>query len=634
MNDEFLEDYFMLFGWHKAQLALFVIQQGTGCLTSATFDMETCCSNPAGKHLGYSCWDGDFSRKHCCGHLSEMSRTQLKPSDCWTADFNFEKCCSTRDAGSLIGCWDFRFGYEQCCVDTGSDAMSAESMKNLTALLAAKSRGMCDGGSTLRFCRRMWQQVLAGAPKLTSKEVLHHARHLAEYWRSNNLIDAVAKAAPGFAASIGLHAAAYVFVKWQGGLQLLDPVFTQTSSYLKLYRENIGRIDVEDMMSKAGGLRLADLDEAISILVQSSYITSLDIVQRDRIVQMAESRDREILINKAYQGALAEAIEALDSVQLDYVPSQGTLISLLRILDLATVVHSSSFFKLVSNGWVNGWDVVDNDAELMVFVGGSTTWQIEGTRLSLELQDSESGTITNGKGEVEAITDIHSRHGVGEDPSKEFILSDSRRTAERLELLYHWNSEEGIGEYVSQALSQATSQFQDDSAALLGRSIQVLVHQLDQFFALSVDAARRSISAIRCIALPVISQDRDFSDPRNERPAWVQKISVFLEELAEWIKLNSRVVYMVKECLQTAQDMPVGLADEAPAAILRHPLETDAAPAAPFAVALLRDDVGTIGHEEPGDGQGVAHGHGVPAAPHERRVHQTFGTKNTHNKSA
>ena len=48
----------------------------------------------------------------------------------------------------------------------------------------------------------------------------------------------------------------------------------------------------------------------------------------------------------------------------------------------------------------------------------------------------------------------------------------------RLELLYHWNSEEGIGEYVSQALSQATSQFQDDSAALLGRSIQVLVHQL------------------------------------------------------------------------------------------------------------------------------------------------------------
>ena len=30
-----------------------------------------------------------------------------------------------------------------------------------------------------------------------------------------------------------------------------------------------------------------------------------------------------------------------------------------------------------------------------------------------------------------AITDIHSRHGVGEDPSKEFILSDSRRTAER-----------------------------------------------------------------------------------------------------------------------------------------------------------------------------------------------------------
>ncbi|CAE7203376.1 unnamed protein product [Symbiodinium microadriaticum] len=320
-----------------AHLALFVIQQRLGCFPSASLDMASCCGSPASTHLGFDCWDGGFSRKHCCGHLSELSQIPLKPSECFVGtDYTFEKCCSTRDAGMLLGCWDFRFSYEKCCVNQGAEAVSLVSLKNLTALLAANSRGMCDRGLTLRHCQRHWRQVLAGVPVLVSKKVGSYARHLAEYWRSRHLLEAVAQATPGFAVSIALHAAAFILTEWRGGLHEPYFAFQHAATYLKLYREHVGRVDLKDMTSQAGGLRLADLDEAISILVQQSFPTSLDVAQRERIIDVQTRHPRALvtaITHAAFQGSLAEAIEALDIVHLDYVPSQGTLISLLRYGD-------------------------------------------------------------------------------------------------------------------------------------------------------------------------------------------------------------------------------------------------------------------------------------------------------------
>ncbi|CAE7248633.1 unnamed protein product [Symbiodinium sp. CCMP2592] len=270
-----------------AHLALFVIQQRLGCFPSASLDMASCCGSPASTHLGFDCWDGGFSRKHCCGHLSELSQIPLKPSECFVgSDYTFEKCCSTRDAGMLLGCWDFRFSYEKCCINKGAEAVSLVSVNNLTALLAAKSRGMCDRGLTLRHCQRHWRQVVAGVPALVSNKVGRYARHLAEYWRSRNLLEDVAQAAPGFAVSIALHAAAYILAEWRGGLHEPYFAFQHVATYLKLYREHVGRVDLKDMTSQAGGLRLADLDEAISILVQQSFPTSLDVAQRERIIDL------------------------------------------------------------------------------------------------------------------------------------------------------------------------------------------------------------------------------------------------------------------------------------------------------------------------------------------------------------
>ncbi|CAE7022712.1 unnamed protein product [Symbiodinium sp. KB8] len=195
---------------------------------------------------------------------------------------------------------------------------------------------MCDRGLTLRHCQRHWRQVLAGVPVLVSKKVGSYARHLAEYWRSRHLLEAVAQATPGFAVSIALHAAAFILTEWRGGLHEPYFAFQHAATYLKLYREHVGRVDLKDMTSQAGGLRLADLDEAISILVQQSFPTSLDVAQRERIIDVQTRHPRALvtaITHAAFQGSLAEAIEALDIVHLDYVPSQGTLISLLRYGD-------------------------------------------------------------------------------------------------------------------------------------------------------------------------------------------------------------------------------------------------------------------------------------------------------------
>eukprot|EP00439_Symbiodinium_sp_Y106_P040624 s5110_g4.t11 len=341
-----------------AHLALLVIQQRLGCFPSASLDMASCCGSPASTHLGFDCWDGGFSRKHCCGHLSELSQIPLKPSECFLgSDYTFEKCCSTRDAGILLGCWDFRFSYEKCCVNQGAEAVSLVSVNNLTALLAAKSRGMCDRGLTLRHCQRHWRQVVAGVPALVSNKVGRYARHLAEYWRSRNLLEDVAQAAPGFAVSIALHAAAYILAEWRGGLHEPYFAFQHVATYLKLYRENVGRVDLKDMTSQAGGLRLADLDEAISILVQQSFPTSLDVAQRERIIDLHTHHPRALATattHAAFQGSLAEAIEALDSLQLDYVPSQGTLISLLRYGDFPAgrLSNSKDQANAASDIWI------------------------------------------------------------------------------------------------------------------------------------------------------------------------------------------------------------------------------------------------------------------------------------------
>lgn len=178
------------------------------------------------------------------------------------------------------------------------------------------------------------------------------------------------------------------------------------------------------------------------------------------------------------------------------------------------------------------WDVVDNDAELMVFLEG-TNWGSEGTRISLELQardwppcllqfyrklvcismsqgypvklefyffDKEfaSGTISNSPNK-EDVGRYPLQAWGGQMPMDIVYpfttcrLGETGRPvkcpAKAMDLLYHWNSVEGVGEYV-----------RDSRDALANMPGKNGLPKEDW-----------------CIALPVVTQDRDFGDPRNSR---------------------------------------------------------------------------------------------------------------------
>ncbi|OLP99099.1 hypothetical protein AK812_SmicGene18380 [Symbiodinium microadriaticum] len=188
------------------------------------------------------------------------------------------------------------------------------------------------------------------------------------------------------------------------------------------------------------------------------------------------------------------------------------------------------------------WDVVDNDAELMVFLEG-TNWGSEGmsqgypVKLEFYFFDKEfaSGTISNSPNKEVQLRDHvkASRADVGRYPLQAWGGHEPKRQMPmdiapclqrfqcsaamkgqtmdrswavqfeyslsnlRMDLLYHWNSVEGVGEYVSDILRDS----RDALANMPGKN----------------GLPKEDWQQPECIALPVVTQDRDFGDPRNSR---------------------------------------------------------------------------------------------------------------------
>eukprot|EP00435_Cladocopium_sp_Y103_P038095 s938_g10.t1 len=205
-----------------AHLILFHISQGTSCFASLSLSESSCCgSNTPPKE----CWDDSFSAGHCCGHTSGMGvEADLQPSGCWFGKFTQEYCCG-----------DIEKGEEQ--------------------------------GSRV--------------PSLTHAKVLRHGRSVATTWALEDAWEDILRISPGFGASIALHALADILKNWLGGVQVENWVFENAAQFLRHYRSAVGRIPLEDLPT-AGGLRIADLDQAVSLFMKASYEVAAQVALRER----------------------------------------------------------------------------------------------------------------------------------------------------------------------------------------------------------------------------------------------------------------------------------------------------------------------------------------------------------------
>eukprot|EP00913_Durusdinium_trenchii_P021571 g20270.t1 len=265
--------------------------------------------------------------------------------------------------------------------------MSRWSSGNLSALYRARVRKHCSKPKTVHHCHRIWQQALEG-------EGLHLGYANCRFGDRRERC----QASPGFAASIALHSTVHVLKNWLGGVHMENWVFQQAADFLRLYRTLAPRIPPRDLTQ----LRIADLDEAISRFMQSSYNAALQIALRERFENKPPGEAEEsfdscflraftevveallrahvvgfvVLVPHVHpQKALTSTSQALDAVQVDYVPCQGTLIALLRYGTFPT--------GRLTDG---KQDVVDNDAEFMVFAEPGFDLLALHTRISVALE--------------------------------------------------------------------------------------------------------------------------------------------------------------------------------------------------------------------------------------------------------
>jgi len=235
-------------------------------------------------------------------------------------------------------------------------------------------------------------------------------------------------------------------------------------------------------------------------------------------------------------GAFAELLEALHELKLEYVPCQGTLIALLR--------YGTFPAGRLSDG---KWDVVDNDAEVMLLLREGEDASIIGRKISLALEARGWPPCTNPHymkfvcfslhWAVPCKTEIYffntdRQNGIVykdrtcETPgactySKNFPLQfwDGQMPLDvifplkpcrlglawrhtncpnkPLDMLRYWNTHAGLGEYERQSLVQPLSEDAGESGTSQSQASE----------------ARRADRW--CVALPVMSKDRDSGDRRN-----------------------------------------------------------------------------------------------------------------------
>eukprot|EP00933_Yihiella_yeosuensis_P070828 TRINITY_DN78992_c0_g1_i1.p1 TRINITY_DN78992_c0_g1~~TRINITY_DN78992_c0_g1_i1.p1 ORF type:complete len:656 (-),score=96.25 TRINITY_DN78992_c0_g1_i1:74-2041(-) len=522
-----------------SHLALFHLSAGTSCMLSPSLDRDFCCSSPVESYLGYSCFDGVFSRKRCCGHITDLSSTVLPidKASCWSGGFNEEVCCESAEVGEQLGCWDGHYNFESCCSRSSSSIASAlwleRSSSKLLTFEEARQNSECSHEQGLERCSQLWQAIIADAPTLSEPQVQSVAEKLATDWLERHILDRLVSKAAGFVLSVVLHAVLAMVDRWLKDANHFpawraeDPMAAIAVEMLQLYRKSFHLVEQHRLSSKSeeDGLRIADLDEAIRRGLQSRYHVVLDRVLYERITELQEGPNKALpgfnfnaMAGDSFNGAFGELLEVLHVLKLDYVPVQGTLISLLR--------YGSFPHGRLESG---KWDVVDNDAEVLVMLTPGETVDAVGLRISLFLEAKGWPPCINPhfqklvcfslQFEVPCKVEIYFAK---QDPVKQIIFTDrtcfqeGNCTYRQAFPLQYWEGQmpmEIVFPYSSCRLGEAWRH-----ALCPNNAVEMLRHWNSGEYQHRRDKSKaEGVDDDWCVALPVMSKDRDFGNKENMR---------------------------------------------------------------------------------------------------------------------
>jgi len=243
---------------------------------------------------------------------------------------------------------------------------------NLTALLSVAQSGWCSEPMYFGVCARLWRAGLRRAEQLTDQAVREASLLLAEAWKATGRLHQVGKIFPAFVVSVALHAALFLVDDWWSKQAAPGQLWVDVAELISTYHTHARSMHAADVTR----LRIGALDDALRHRVRAHYPTALQVVLAERITATDQgAANFHDALSYAFLSAFQELVEELDALNADFVPIQGTLISLLR--------YGSFPEGRLSRG---KRDVVDNDAEVMVILGKETDLGEALKQLSLALE--------------------------------------------------------------------------------------------------------------------------------------------------------------------------------------------------------------------------------------------------------
>lgn len=336
----------------------------------------------------------------------------------------------------------------------------------------------------------------------------------------------LAKMSPAFVVSVALYAALAHIDEWMGKPMMPAAVWPEVQDLVALYRENVGDIGPKEMAT----LHILDLDRAIHDRAKQFYHDALQKALIERIENANQhSADFGDAVSRSFFAAFRELSEVLGELAIDFVPIQGTLISLLR--------YGSFPAGRLSEG---KQDVVDNDAEVMIFLTNEWEFSAVGARLSLALEARGWPPCTNPH--ARKLVCLSMRHAIPckleiYAATKDFeqkVIYMSRQCSAPGQCQYnptfplqHWRGQMPLD--IMYPLKQCRvgslpvrTPCPNSPLSLL-RGWNKGEYEKQSFVAQSKHAndgpaapASASKQETSCLALPVVSIDRDMGDKRNQ----------------------------------------------------------------------------------------------------------------------
>lgn len=358
--------------------------------------------------------------------------------------------------------------------------VSAELMS-----LSGHSRSCCEG--QLHDCASLWR-VASGA-RAFDRALVRIAGSLLRCWAGT--LAAVAELLPAFVVSVLLHAVTGTLNLWMSQRAAPADLWRDAQQMMQLSRELSAHLP----KAEVSAWRLRYLDEKMHWRLQQKYANAVEVTLHERMHLLAiqelgltSEMDRSFLI------ALREATDALSKIGVEYVPIQGTLIALLR-------------YGTFPTGGLSGLkrDVVDNDAELMVAVANASAMRPLGRRISRALQARGWPPC------------------VGESVWKLSCFSLHRLVPMKLEI-YPYVPDHAAGLVRSERSTQFPFQkwagglpwavfYPLGSCRLGSRAWQVPCPRRPVAFLSGYNDGEYGSSS--CLAVPVLTKDRDAGDSRN-----------------------------------------------------------------------------------------------------------------------